>query len=95
MPETPISDEEIERLASDEGWDESEVDAIRAYLGRSETSGPAADEPAAERPSSDAATEQPAEPAAPASSPLDQDWLRGRRGPAATAYRRLRRLIQG
>jgi hypothetical protein len=26
---------------------------------------------------------------------LDQDWLRGRRGPAATAYRRLRRLFQG
>lgn len=30
--------------------------------------------------------------ASPASDP---DWLRGRRGPAADAYRRLRRLFQG
>jgi hypothetical protein len=25
----------------------------------------------------------------------DDDWLRGRRGPAANAYRRLRRLFPG
>jgi hypothetical protein len=29
------------------------------------------------------------------SSMSDPQWLRGRRGPAATAYRRLRRLFPG
>jgi hypothetical protein len=91
----PPSDEQIDRLAQ-EGWDSDEVEAIRSYLGRAGIAGP-------EEPTTDRAAEQPAAPTAePAPEPgpgpmpspgLDQDWLRGRRGPAATAYRRLRRLF--
>ena len=96
-PETITPDEAIERLAGDEGWDEAEVDAIRAYLGQTDV---VADE--AERPSPPTPPTAP-EPPAPevdasertTSGLIDQDWLRGRRGPAATAYRRLRRLFQG
>ncbi|MGZ8563068.1 MAG: hypothetical protein ACXWWU_05570, partial [Candidatus Limnocylindria bacterium] len=32
---------------------------------------------------------------APRSGPPDQDWLRRRRGPAASAYRRIRRIFTG
>ena len=116
-----LSDEQLARLAHDEGWEPSEVDAIRAFLGRSETTVAAA-EPAL-APAEGAASEPP--PPAPSMSvalPVEPvsasgwqpprppiarlelprtaaagnpDWLRGRRGPAATAYRRLRRLFPG
>jgi hypothetical protein len=105
-PATAVSDEDLERVAADEGWDGSEVDAIRSYLDR--TSGRVADEPPADEPPADEAvsaaphavepselsTAESAEPAR-SSQPVapDQDWLRGRRGTAAGAYRRLRRLF--
>jgi hypothetical protein len=106
-------------LAHDEGWEPSEVDAIRAFLGRSETTvvtaepapaESAASEPPPPAPSTSVAL--PVEPVAasgwqPPRPPIarlelprtggagNADWLRGRRGPAATAYRRLRRLFPG
>jgi hypothetical protein len=120
-PRMELSDEQLARLAHDEGWEPSEVDAIRAFLGRSETAVAAA-EPAltpAERvaseplpPASSTRVALPVEPVAasgfqPPRPPIARlelprtaaagtpDWLRGRRGPAATAYRRLRRLFPG
>jgi hypothetical protein len=50
---------------------------------------PAPEDPAPSEPS----IAIPPRPRPPA--PGDADWLRGRRGPAATAYRRLRRLFPG
>ncbi|MDP9273190.1 MAG: hypothetical protein M3O93_06640, partial [Chloroflexota bacterium] len=51
----------------------------------------ASDQSAAERPLPPLST---AQPSGAATSPAQQaDWLRGRRGPAADAYRRLRRLF--
>jgi hypothetical protein len=62
-----------------QGWDSAEVEAIRSYLGRAP-----------------GIAHSPGAGAGGPSTPAhDQDWLRGRRGPAATAYRRLRRLFQG
>jgi hypothetical protein len=99
-----VLDEEIERLADDEGWDETEVDAIRSYLGRAdapttEDHGDVSPPPPSTAPEALQATESPAgEPDASERTTAalpDQDWLRGRRGPAAGAYRRLRRLFQG
>jgi hypothetical protein len=87
-----VSGDDIERLASSEGWTSDEVDALRAYLVRGES---AADD-APRRPAPEAAQGAPNgadETPAPAIH-ADQDWLRGRRGSAATAYRRLRRLFQ-
>jgi hypothetical protein len=89
------SDEQIDRLA-DEGWGSDEVEAIRSYLGRAGVAGtesPA--QRAAEEPTTEGAAEPASQPGADPMPPpgLDQDWLRGRRGPAATAYRRLRRLF--
>jgi hypothetical protein len=99
-----VLDEEIERLADDEGWDETEVDAIRSYLGRADA-GRTEDQEEASSPPQSTAPEPPDATEAQAgetdasdrtAAPLpDQDWLRGRRGPAAGAYRRLRRLFQG
>jgi len=106
-PATPapiqLSDDEIEQLASAEGWEREEVDALRGLLGRPQ--------PAPDTPAPDA---QP-EPVPPAAPPIQvnlpvmgrlpelpaetgqpsPDWLRGRRGPAANTYRRLRRIFQG
>lgn len=83
------SEDDIVRLASNEGWSDEEIAAMRAYL-TADAAG-TADDPAAAPAAGDAA--RPPDAAAPL--PLDQDWLRGRRGPAATAYRRLRRIFQG
>ena len=55
-------------------------------------------QPASQRSESSAFREEP-EPSRPSAQPpepreeTDADWLRGRRGPAANAYRRLRRLF--
>ena len=83
-PEDTDDSEDIDRLAANEGWSPDEVDVLRAYLVRGES----VDVRVA------AASAEPASPPTGA-VPIDQDWLRGRRGPAATAYRRLRRLFQG
>jgi hypothetical protein len=78
------TDEEIARLAA-QGWDSAEVEAIRDYLGRA---------PGIAHPT-EIAHPTGVEATEPSTPAHDQDWLRGRRGPAATAYRRLRRLFQG
>jgi hypothetical protein len=123
-----LSDRELERLASDEGWEVEEVQAIRTFLGRpeahepevieSEAAEPEASETDVTEPDVRAAANPdgveppptPSEPPAAAASrqsrfapppyprpgnPGDADWLHGRRGPAANAYRRLRRLFPG
>lgn len=60
-----------------------------------------AEEPAIEATSAESGQPQPAPTTdlrpmeQPDTQPRDRDWLRGRRGPAATAYRRLRRLFPG
>jgi hypothetical protein len=123
-----LSDRELERLASDEGWEVEEVQAIRTFLGRpeahepevtepeitepeaTETEAPEADVRAGAKPDSVEPPPTPSEPPAAAASrqsqfapppyprpgnPGDADWLHGRRGPAANAYRRLRRLFPG
>ncbi|HET6380089.1 MAG TPA: hypothetical protein VFH63_03520 [candidate division Zixibacteria bacterium] len=123
-----LSDDDLVRLAHEEGWDMSEVEAIRTFLGRSAGSDQApaqpearpeprpveAAEPAAGPPSyaPPEVWERPDTPQAPSREgtadtqaspepeegprlprPGDPAWLRGRRGPAATAFRRLRRLF--
>jgi hypothetical protein len=85
-----VSDEDIARLAGNEGWSPADVDALRAYLVRGETPRDSSAAP----PAGTGPDPQTATPGL-AAAPLDQDWLRGRRGPAATAYRRLRRIFQG
>jgi hypothetical protein len=140
-PPLAMTEDELARLAMDEGWDEAEVAAIRAMI----TPVPSAtvDLPGAAElheamaaleavpvrgdPSYDvsrqwakpaSAEEQPprqddwafeAEPAPPPPvsrppsdvtaalrrSVADPGWLRRRQGPAAAAYRRLRRLFPG
>jgi hypothetical protein len=134
-----LSDAELAQLAADEGWDPTEVDAIRTLIGR----GTPEPEPRAELPGAEDLREamaaldaipietgttsaeheadeewwrQPAPPASqlggsdavrptprgvipepfpsPAAAP-DPEWLRRRRGPAADAYRRIRRLFTG
>jgi hypothetical protein len=141
-PPLAMTEDELARLALDEGWDESEVAAIRAMItplpsstvdlpGAAELheamaaldavpvqvdpvydvsrqwakSAPDDDEPARH---DDWAFE--AEPAPPPPAPTrppndvtsalrraleDPGWLRRRQGPAAEAYRRLRRLFPG
>jgi hypothetical protein len=134
-----LSDAELAQLAADEGWDPSEVDAIRTLIGR----GAPEPEPRGELPGAEDLREamaaldaipietgaaraeneadeewwrQPARPASqaggsdaarptprgvipePFPSPNtapDPEWLRRRRGPAADAYRRIRRLFTG
>jgi hypothetical protein len=100
-----LSDRELARLAADEGWDVEEVQAIRTFLGRPEGQEPeptteeAAPPAARELEAAASVDERPDRPgpqvraAHPGSS--DSDWLHGRRGPAANAYRRLRRLFPG
>jgi hypothetical protein len=133
-----LSDAELAKLAADEGWDTSEVDAIRTLIGRGtpqpeprnelpgagelreamaaleaipiqtdttsaakegdeewwrqpSRAAPSAPVSDASRPTPRGATPEPfPSPAAP-----DPDWLRRRRGPAADAYRRIRRLFSG
>jgi hypothetical protein len=152
-PVLELSDAELSQLAEDEGWDMSEVEAIRSLLGRTAEAppetGPAetaqtadapSEPPPSDAPSSDEAVShnpgpEPADPAPPAAdavpaespppaddatqaiaieerahaspSPVnrlaspprsmtptaDPEWLKGRRGAAADAYRRLRRLF--
>jgi hypothetical protein len=135
-----LSEDELARLARDEGWDAAEVAAIRAMIGSSPAQSielPGADEldvamaafdVAPIRPEADPSREwakaarereepvvheewayESEPPPPPAMSQpmnlfqqpavrrptLDPGWLRSRRGPAATAYRRLRRLFPG
>lgn len=141
-PPLAMTEDELARLALDEGWDEAEVAAIRAMI--TPVSSTTVDLPGAAElheamaaleavpvrgdPSYDvsrqwakpaSADEQPprhddwafeAEPATPAPpvtrppsdvtaalrrSVADPGWLRRRQGPAAAAYRRLRRLFPG
>ncbi|HEX6654904.1 MAG TPA: hypothetical protein VF153_01705, partial [Candidatus Limnocylindria bacterium] len=102
-PVLELSDAELSQLAEDEGWDSDEVEAIRSLLGRPTP-------PTATQPVDDAPpplleqSSQMAVPPPPAARPPqrhsmssmgDPQWLKGRRGPAATAYRRLRRLFPG
>jgi hypothetical protein len=134
-----LSDAELAQLAADEGWDPTEVDAIRTLIGRGtpepeprgelpgaedlrdamaaldaipiETgktiAGNEADEewwrqparPAPQLGGSDAARPTPRgvipEPFPSPTAAPDPEWLRRRRGPAADAYRRIRRLFTG
>jgi hypothetical protein len=89
-PAASVSDADLERIAADEGWDSSDVEAMRAYLHR--TAGRVADELPPDQ-SAEAEPEPPGPPSESADTQQDQDWLRGRRGTAAGAYRRLRRLF--
>jgi hypothetical protein len=142
-PPLAMTEDELARLALDEGWDESEVAAIRAMItplptttvdlpGAAELheamaaleavpvqadpaydvsrqwakSAPDDDEPT--RPDDWAFEAEPAPPP-PSAAPRpqmdvtselrrtaqDPNWLRRRQGPAAEAYRRLRRLFPG
>ena len=137
-PPLAMTEEELARLALDEGWDDAEVAAIRAMISEPAPSAvelpgaveldeamaalnavaleedadlapprewakPATsdDEPATH---DDWAYEsEPGPPPTPAAAPpgaprreaVDPGWLRRRRGPAASAYRRLRRLFPG
>jgi hypothetical protein len=142
-----LTEEELARLARDEGWDAAEVAAIRAMIGSSPPpsastplpsielpgaheldeaigalgsgtvapqqdpsrswakAAPQHDEPVAreewayeaEPPPPPVTRQPPTFGQAPAIRRPIQDpgWLRTRRGPAATAYRRLRRLFPG
>jgi len=135
-----LGEDELARLARDEGWDAAEVAAIRAMIGASPAQSielPGAEEldvamaaldSAPVRPEEDPSREwakaarerdepsfheewayesEPSPPPVvsrlpntfdplPARRPTsDPGWLRSRRGPAATAYRRLRRLFPG
>ena len=66
-----------------DAWDAAEVEALRmAYRAEPEPSAP---------PPPATAGPPPATPTRPES----QDWVRGRSGPAARAYRRLRRIVRG
>jgi hypothetical protein len=144
-PPLAMTEDELARLALDEGWDEAELAAIRAMITPVSSANvdlPGAAElheamaaleavPVRGDPSYDvsrqwakpgSADQQPprhddwafqAEPAAPAApvapvnhpasdvtaalrrSIADPGWLRRRQGPAAAAYRRLRRLFPG
>ena len=133
-PSTGPSEEELARLARDEGWDEAETAAIRAMIvpppprqvqlpGAAELDDAMAAlhavpvDPTEHAYPSREWAKPPGETRAaryddwafevePASSPkpfieqprrqpTDPGWLRQRQGPAATAYRRLRRLFPG
>ncbi len=110
-PLLELSEDDLSRLAANEGWDPAEVDAIRSFLGRSATDAPpspegglAASPPPDVLPPSRDVSETVTETASPDASAAagepqqadrDAEWLKARRGPAATAYRRLRRLFQG
>ena len=143
VPEEPapapltLTEEELARLAADEGWGASEVEAIRSLIGSERTPAtielpgsteldaamaaleatpatapedqwskawpeadpisipvqpPTPDVPPAPPPRPAAARQ--AQPAARTTS-TEPPWLRRRRGPAATAFRTLRRLFPG
>lgn len=141
-PPLAMTEDELARLALDEGWDDTEVAAIRAMItpipsatvdlpGAAELheamaaleavpvrsdpaydvsrqwAKPAPDDDEPARQDDWAFEAEPAPPPAPASRPptdvtsalrrsaADPGWLRRRQGPAAAAYRRLRRLFPG
>jgi hypothetical protein len=140
-PPLAMTEDELARLALDEGWDEAEVAAIRAMITpppsarvdlpgatelheamaaleavpvRSEPAfdlsrqwaKPAPDDDEPMPPSDWAFQTEPASPPAAPRSPTDvtstlrqaaadAGWLGRRQGPAAAAYRRLRRLFPG
>ena len=135
-PPLAMTEQELARLALDEGWDDAEIAAIRTMI--SPPAPPAAELPGAveldeamaalnavpvEAPADDGRPHEWAKPAAGGDEPVTyDDWgfeaepapsptpapaprdasqrlaadpgrLRRRRGPAAAAYRRLRRLF--
>ena len=108
-PTLELSDAELTQLAEDEGWNSDEVEAIRRLLGRPSDAPPEAggpgtqaaagsDVPAGprEEPGEDSPSTSPIpEPWSPdPSDPAhDPEWLEGRSGAAAEAYRRLRKLF--
>jgi hypothetical protein len=141
-PPLAMTEDELSRLAQDEGWSENEVAAIRAmitpipsgpvdlpgaaelheamaaleavpvrsdpaYHASRQWAKPAAEDQQPIRQDDWAFEAEPAPPpAAPPPSPVDvtstlrrsatdPNWLRRRQGPAAAAYRRLRRLFPG
>jgi len=131
-----MTEEELARLARDEGWDEAEIAAIRAMIvpppprqvqlpGAAELDDAMAALHAVPVDANEGAytsrewakppgdTRSPRyddwafevepvappkaliEPLPPRRQPADPGWLRRRQGPAATAYRRIRRLFPG
>jgi len=140
-PPLAMTEDELSRLAQDEGWDENEVAAIRAmitpipagpvdlpgaaelheamaaleavpvrsdptYNASRQWAKPAPDDQPPIRQDDWAFEAEAALPPAPPRPPLDvastlrrsatdPNWLRRRQGPAAAAYRRLRRLFPG
>ena len=142
-PPLAMTEDELSRLAQDEGWDENEVAAIRAMItpiptgpvdlpgaaelheamaaleavpvrsdpaynvSRRQWAKPAAEDQQPMRHDDWAFEAEPAPPSAAAPRPpvdltstlrrsvTDPNWLRRRQGPAAAAYRRLRRLFPG
>jgi len=132
-----MTEEELAQLARDEGWDDAEVEAIRAMIlrptprtvqlpGAAELDeamtalqavpiGSQADAASPRQWAKPAtpgagttgyedwafqvepAPETPAlrPPQAPRRAAADPNWLRQRRGPAASAYRRIRRIFTG
>jgi hypothetical protein len=140
-PPLAMTEDELARLALDEGWDDAEVAAIRAMITPMPTSRvdlpgaaelneamaaleavPVRSDPAydvsrqwakaapddeAPAPRGDWAFDVEPAPPSTASQPAtdltsalrrtasDPGWLRRRQGPAAAAYRRLRRLFPG
>jgi len=141
-PPLAMTEDELARLALDEGWDDSEVAAIRAMITPPQSSvvdlpgateldeamaaleavpvkadpaydvsrqwaKPAPDDDVSIRHDDWAFEAEPATPPPPAPRPPndvtsalrraveDPNWLRRRQGPAAAAYRRLRRLFPG
>ena len=104
-PTFELSDAELAQLAEDEGWDLEEVEAIRRLLGRPsdapppDLAGPAASASAGQRDALadrhiERASSDPSAPSVPEPwSPHDPEWLQGRSGAAAEAYRRLRKLF--
>ena len=84
-----LSNDEFEQLAHDEGWDEAEIRAIRAFLGRpGEVSPRAPLARTAPRPAVEPISEAP--PASRQAPAVAQ-----RRSPVGGAFRRLRRLLLG
>jgi hypothetical protein len=85
-----LNDDEFEQLAHDEGWDEAEIRAIRAFLGRPGEVSPRT--PLA-RTAPRAAVEPVPSEAPPASRQTPA--VAQRRSPVGGAFRRLRRLLLG
>ncbi|HEX2194254.1 MAG TPA: hypothetical protein VHK63_04760 [Candidatus Limnocylindria bacterium] len=93
-PPVEDDDDDLEPTATEESWAHDEVEAIRAFLGRPPDIDERTEEPPTDSEPQRSALSEPASSSSWTPSPsADQDWLRGRRGAAASAYRRLRRLF--